>query len=136
MNVTHCQCNTVTSDKTLVNTNTSFIHSPLSKTIMKSQHKPKQVRFQLPPRYYHHQSQFKAEIEDNTTPIYKAALDSAATTNCFPAKYRGTNYQPHTKPSDAIIAQTANDTVMASIATDQLNAPQLPSIARRTHLSQ
>ena len=44
------------------------------------------------------------------------------------------DHQPHTCPSDAIIAQTTNDTVMASIATDQLNAPKLPPIARKAHL--
>merc|ERR1712197_212840 len=44
------------------------------------------------------------------------------------------DHQPHSCPSEPIIAQTANDTVMASIATDQLNAPKLPMIARQTHL--
>ena len=134
MNVTHHhQCTSVTTDKPLVNTNTSFITSPSSKTILKSHHEPnkrtaKRVRFQLPPRHYQHQNTAEP------TPTYKAALDSAATTNCFPANYRGTNHQPHTIPSQAILAQTANDAIMTSIATDQLNAPKLPLIARKTHL--
>ena len=138
MNVTHChQCTTVAPDKSLVNTITSFNNSPLSKSnfksLLKSPIKPitgntKKVRFKLPPRNC---NSYRAS---NSTPIFKAALDSAATTNCFPANYRGTNHQPHTKPSEAIIAQTANDTIMASIATDQLNAPKLPLIARKAHL--
>ena len=138
MNVTHChQCTTVTTDKTLVNTITPFNNSPLSKyntkSILKSPIKPiigttKKVRFQLPPRHHNRSG------ASHSTPICKAALDSAATTNCFPANYWGTNHQPHTKASQAILAQTANDTIMASIATDQLNAPKLPAIARDTHL--
>ena len=132
MNVTHChQCTTVTTDKILVNAIAPFNNTPSSKHNTKSILKPpikpiigttKKVRFQLPPRHH------------NIPPICKAALDSAATTNCFPASYRGMDHQPHTRPSEAITAQTANDTVMASIATDQLNAPKLPMIARQTHL--
>ena len=80
----------------------------------------KQVRIHLPA--------YKA------APTCKAALDSAATTNCFPATHRGTNHQPHRNPQEAIIAQTANDTIMASIATDQINAPGLPPIAKEAHL--
>ena len=80
----------------------------------------KQVRFNLPTY--------------NAAPTYKAALDSAATTNCFPATHRGTNHQPHRNPQEAITAQTANDTIMASIATDQINAPGLPPIAKEAHL--
>ena len=138
MNVTHChQCATVTTDKTLVNTITPFSNSPSSKyntkSILKSPIKPingttKKVSFQLPPR---HHNRYEAS---HSTPICKAALDSAATTNCFPASYRGMDHQPHTHPGEAIIAQTANDTVMASVATDQLNTPKLPMIARQTHL--
>ena len=129
MNVTHChQCSSVTSDKTIVKTITPFNNSPSSKP----HHRhgaTKQVRFHLPPQYYQHQ--FGAS---NTTPIYRAALDSAATTNCFPASYRGAKYQPHANPGEGILAQTANDTIMASIATDLLNEPKLPLIARKTHL--
>ena len=157
MNVNHCHpCRIV--DNILVNTITPFNNSPLSKinnqtlpkAILKSPNEhnrgiTKQVRFQLPPRHYnhdenvdnnHHNRVFANNQDSNkaSTPIYKAALDSAATTNCFPANHRGTNHQPHTKPSEAIIAQTANDTIMASIATDQLNAQKLPLIARKTHL--
>ena len=81
MNVAHCHhCTTVATDKTLVDTNTPFIHSPSSKTILKAPYKPikgntkhvtKQVRFQLPPQYHQHKHQYIAETA-NTTPIYKA----------------------------------------------------------------
>ena len=134
-----------------MNTITPFNNSPLSKTskqtlpkaILKSptehnNRSTKQVRFQLPPhRYNHHDNIFDTNQSSKVpqaTPIFKAALDSAATTNCFPANYRGTNHQPHTKPSEAIIAQTANDSIMTSIATDLLNTLKLPLSARKTHL--
>ena len=95
MNVTQCHpCTTVAADNLVnTNTNTSFIHSPSSKTntILKlpsnsNKGSTKQVRFQMPPRYYHHHHISEAEA-DESTQIYQAALDSAATTNCFPATY-------------------------------------------------
>ena len=67
-------------------------------------------------------------------PVYKAALDSGATTTCFPSHYRGNNYQPVTQPSDSLLAQAANDEIIASVATDQLNEPNLPPIAKEAHL--
>ena len=64
----------------------------------------------------------------------KAALDSAATTTCFPSSHRGTAYQPVTTPKDSLLAQAANDEIIASVATDSLNEPNLPAIAKESHL--
>ena len=43
-------------------------------------------------------------------------------------KYRGTNHQP-TAPENAVLVQCANDTMMASGATDRLNLKDLPVAA-------
>ena len=66
-------------------------------------------------------------------PVFQSALDSGATTNCFPASYRGTNYQP-VGPNESILAQVADDNFMTSVARDSLNIPTLPETSREAHL--
>ena len=73
------------------------------------------------------------QIKRGGNSVYKSALDSGATTNCFPATFRGTDYQPATTDT-AVLAQVANDKIIVSTATDQLNEPALPSIVRDTNL--
>ena len=65
--------------------------------------------------------------------IFRSALDSGATTNCFPAHYRGTDYQL-TRPEHGILAQVANDEIITSVGKDVLNIPELPRSAREAHL--
>ena len=69
-----------------------------------------------------------------TTTAYAAALDSGATTSCFPSSFRGTNYTPITHPQQAILAQAADDQIMSSVAKDSLNEPLLPPASREVHL--
>lgn len=66
---------------------------------------------------------------------YAAALDSGATTSCFPSTFQGTHYTPITQPQDAILAQAADDQIiMTSVARDQLNEPHLPPACWVVHL--
>ena len=90
-----------------------------------------------------HRVQFAASVQSNPTntilfkhtnePVtnhhgasIKAAIDSGATTNCFPATFRGSNYKPVTDPDAAVIAQVANDEIIMSVGTDTLDEPALP----------
>ena len=73
------------------------------------------------------------QLQHSTATIHKTALDSGATTNCFPASFRGINYQP-TTTDNAILAQVANDKIIVSTATDRLNEPALPPSARDVNL--
>ena len=47
-------------------------------------------------------------------------------------EYQGTNHKT-TAPVDAILVQCANDTTMASGATDQFNLQNLPVAATKCH---
>ena len=78
-------------------------------------------------------SQHAQSLPPINAPVYQAAIDSGATTNCFPDNYHGNNHQPTTE-SNAILAQVANDEIIVSTATDYLNEPALPNIARETNL--
>ena len=64
---------------------------------------------------------------------FPAAIDSGATTNCFPAQYRGTAHQK-VQPQEGVIAQVANDEIISSVGKDMLAIPELPTISKEAHL--
>ena len=63
-------------------------------------------------------------------PTIKAALDSGASANCFPASCKGTNDWP-VLPVKTARAQVANYGLISSTATDELASTQLPPISEQ-----
>ena len=72
----------------------------------------------------------KAHQTATPTPTIKAALDSGASANCFPASCKGTNDWP-VLPVKTARAQVANYGLISSTATDELASTQLPPISEQ-----
>ena len=72
----------------------------------------------------------KAHQTATPTPTIKAALDSGASANCFPASCKGTNDWP-ALPVKAARAQVANNGLITSTATVELASAQLPPISEQ-----
>ena len=80
---------------------------------------PRKVRFSQP--------EVKASIAKSIT---RAALDSGASANCFPASCMGTNHKDVSN-DEATLAQAADDRITASQAADELALETLPKISEQ-----
>ena len=92
-----------------------------------SVHQPKKVRFN-PVDQIHHLAKTQPPARESS--IIQAALDSGASANCFPIGCQGSNHKI-VSPSQATLAQVADDRIMASEATDELAIEALPHISKQ-----